>query len=82
MIKSPSKIELTEREKEILLWAVESKTDEEIAMILNISFNTVRFHWKKIFNKLNSYGRVYALTKAIRLGLINPVLIGTPYQKW
>ncbi|MCD8498109.1 MAG: LuxR family transcriptional regulator [Alphaproteobacteria bacterium] len=81
MISPDHQISLTVREKEILCWAVESKTDEEIAAILNISFSTVRFHWNKIFKKLDAYGRVYAMTKAIRLGLIDPVLIGTPLSK-
>src|ERR1035437_8477479 len=31
--------------------------------------------------KLEAYGRMYAVTKAIRLQLINPALVGSPYQK-
>ena len=40
------------REEEILLWASEGKSDEDIADILTINVNTVRFHWKNIFEKL------------------------------
>ena len=82
LLSQPSKVHLTEREKEVLCWASEGKTDEEIATILNLSLNTVRFHWKKIFKKLEANGRIYAITKAIRLHLITPAMITTPYQNW
>lgn len=79
----PHQVELTTRQKEILSWAAEGKTDEDIAAILSISINTVRFHWKGVFKKLESNGRLYATSKALRLGLINPVMVKlpTPYQK-
>lgn len=81
LLSNPFKVELTAREKEILSWASEGKRDEEIADILNLSLNTVRFHWKKIFRKLDANGRIYAITKAIRLQLITPSLVSTPYLK-
>ncbi|PWI34767.1 hypothetical protein DI392_00335 [Vibrio albus] len=71
---------VTEREKDILYWGAEGKTDPEIALILGISVNTVRFHWKSIFTKLNARGRSYAITKSIRLGIIVPELVRSPYQ--
>ncbi|GAA0685248.1 LuxR family transcriptional regulator [Marinobacterium maritimum] len=73
---------LTAREHDVLLWAAEGKTDQEIAIILGITFHTVRFHWRQIFRKLNVNGRSYAITKAIRLGLVTPEIVRTPYQKW
>jgi DNA-binding CsgD family transcriptional regulator len=81
MLSKPLKVELTVREREILCWASEGKTDDEMAAILNISLNTIRFHWKKIFKKLEAYGRMYAVMKATRLQLITPALVGSPYQK-
>jgi len=81
MLAKPRQVEITKRQSEILCWAAEGKTDEEIAMILNISQNTVRFHWKQIFGKLGANGRIYAITKAIRLQLINPHFVFAPYQK-
>lgn len=63
---------ITDREREVLSWAAEGKTDDEISMILDISANTVRFHWKNIFKKLDANGRIYAVAKAIRLQLIMP----------
>ena len=80
-IRKPHNIKLSEREKEILLWAAEGKADIDISDILNISENTVRFHWKNIFKKLDAYGRVFAVTKAIRLQIISPQLIKATYQK-
>lgn len=80
MIEEPVRVTLTEREKEILCWAAEGKIDEDIATLLNISTNTVRYHWKNIFIKLEANGKIYAITKAIRLELIFPNVI--TYQKW
>jgi DNA-binding CsgD family transcriptional regulator len=63
---------LTPREKEILLWAAEGKSDPVIADIVGISYPTVRFHMSNIFRKLNAYERTLAVAKAIRQGLILP----------
>lgn len=81
ILRKPHNIKLSDRETEILTWASEGKTDIDISDILNISENTVRFHWKNIFKKLNAYGRVFAVTKAIRLQIISPQLIKATYQK-
>lgn len=75
----PVNIKLTNREREILLWAAEGKTDDVISSICRISINTVRFHWKNIFKKLNVCNRIYAVTKAIRMELIIPEVIKAPY---
>jgi DNA-binding CsgD family transcriptional regulator len=73
---------VTVREHDVLLWAAEGKTDQEIAIILGITFHTVRFHWRQIFRKLDVAGRCYAITKAIRLGLVTPEIVRVPYQYW
>lgn len=78
--KKPEGPKLTAREREILLWASENKSDSEIGSILNVATPTVRFHWKNIFDKLGAYGRWLAIIKAIRLQLITPHLIRPPYQ--
>ena len=65
-------IHLTVREKEILLWAAEGKSDPIIAEIIGISHSTVRFHLNNIFKKLNANERTFAVVKAIRHGLILP----------
>lgn len=79
MLSEPYKVNLTGREHEVLSWAAEGKTDEEISMLLCISSHTVRFHWKNIFKKLQANGRIYAVTKAIRLQLIVPHTIRSSY---
>jgi DNA-binding CsgD family transcriptional regulator len=65
-------VHLTDREKEVLLWTAEGKSDPIIADILGISYSAVRFHMNKIFKKLNTNERTQAVVKAIRKGLIVP----------
>ncbi len=80
LLRSPLPSMITAKEKDVLSWAAEGKTDEEIAKILNLSVHTVRWHWKKLFVKLEANGRLYCITKAIMLGLIAPNRISaTPY---
>jgi DNA-binding CsgD family transcriptional regulator len=69
-------IRLTAREKEILLWAAEGKSDAVIAEIIGISHATIRFHMNNIFKKLNANERTLATVKAIRHGLILPSYVG------
>ncbi len=75
LISRNETITLTTKEAEILSWAIEGKVDDEIADIMNISFNTVRFHWKNIFQKLGTFNKVHAVSKALRLKLISPGVI-------
>ena len=63
---------LTTREKDVLCWACEGKTDSEIAFLLHITPRTVRFHWGNIHEKLTTFSKVHAVSKALRLGLIEP----------
>ena len=65
-------VHLTEREKEILLWAAAGKSDSAIAEILEVSRSAIRFHMNNIFKKLDANERTLATVKAIRLGLILP----------
>lgn len=74
-LKMNAHIELSVREREILTWAAEGKTDAEISMIVNISIPTVRYHWKNIFEKLNVCRRSYAVAIALQLNLIAPCKI-------
>lgn len=65
-------IQLTEREKDCLLWTAEGKTAQEIATILTISEATVVFHLKNAVKKLHVTNRSQAVAKAVLLGLILP----------
>ena len=71
-----AQIKLTNREREVLLWASEGKSDAVIANILGISYSTVRFHLNNVYLKLETNERIFAVTKAIRLGLIMPNHVG------
>ena len=66
------KAELTEREKECLLWAAEGKTSWETAQILQISERTVIFHLQNAARKLKVVNRQHAIARAVVLGLITP----------
>ncbi len=64
-------VSLTSREKEILLWVKEGKSTWEISSILGISRDTVKFHMKNIFRKLNTTSRSQAIVAACGSGLID-----------
>ena len=66
------KINLTEREKECLLWAAEGKTGWEIATIVSISERTVTFHLQNAAQKMGVVNRQQAISRALSMGLIEP----------
>jgi DNA-binding CsgD family transcriptional regulator len=67
-----SDIELTDREKDILLWSSRGKSNSVIGDILGVTAHGVKFHMANIMKKLRVDSRVSATVKAIRYGLINP----------
>jgi DNA-binding CsgD family transcriptional regulator len=68
-------IYLTPREREVLSFSAEGKSISAIAAILSIAYDTVNFHLKNIYAKLDVSTRQTAVVKAIRLGLITPNLV-------
>lgn len=62
---------LTERERECLQLVAHGKSSSEIGHLLHISENTVNFHIKKAFRKLEANNRIAAVVNAIRFGLIS-----------
>lgn len=68
-LPDPQLIQLTPREREVLYWIVEGKTNREIGIILSISWRTVRLHCERIFRKLNVETRTTAAVRALELGL-------------
>ena len=56
---------LSGREVQVLNWVRNGKTNQEIAMILDISPLTVKNHMQKILRKLNVSNRAQAVAKAI-----------------
>jgi LuxR family transcriptional regulator, quorum-sensing system regulator SolR len=61
--------ELTNKEREVLLWMAEGKTAWEIGRILAISERTVKFHLHNIYAKFDVANRAQAITVARRLKL-------------
>lgn len=60
----------TEMEKDILRLLEQGKTYDEIAEVFFISVNTVRYHIKKIYPKLDVSSASQAVFKAKKIGLI------------
>lgn len=63
---------LTQKQKDVLCWIAKDKTYSEIASIMNISENTVLYHTKEIFKRLNVNSQMSAVLKAIKFGVITP----------
>lgn len=59
-------------ERDILKWAGEGKTNDEIGQIIGKTRWTVKFHLKKIMKKLDVVSRTQAVSKAIGQGLLPP----------
>lgn len=62
---------LTDRESEVLRWTGDGKTTSEIAQILSISENTIKFHVKNATMKLGASNKTAAVLKAAILGLLH-----------
>lgn len=62
-IKKEEVINLTKREKEILSFLLAGKTNKEVALILDISLNTVNNHVANIYDKSGVKNRVELVNK-------------------
>lgn len=63
---------LSGREREVLHWMREGKTNPEIALILGLSFKTVKNQVQSILVKLRVSNRAQAVARAIAAGLLAP----------
>lgn len=61
---------LSGREREVLNWAKNGKTDWEISVILNISERTARAHMQSAARKLHAVNRTSTIVHALRRGEI------------
>jgi LuxR family transcriptional regulator, quorum-sensing system regulator CviR len=68
--KAAGRAPLSERETEVLSWAMAGKTNWEISIILNISERTVKFHIQNVMGKLQASSRAHAVAIALGEGLI------------
>lgn len=64
-------IPLSSREKEVLRWAADGKTNSEISEIMTISVATVKFHTHNAAVKLGAANRTATVTRAALMGLLN-----------
>lgn len=63
---------LTSKEKEILGLIANNMTNKQIAVVLDISAGTVKWHVKNIFAKLDAGTRAHAVKRAHLLGILGP----------
>jgi DNA-binding NarL/FixJ family response regulator len=61
---------LTAREIEVLGLLAEGRSNREIALALDISVHTAKFHVDRILLKLEASSRTDAVVRAVRLGLL------------
>jgi DNA-binding CsgD family transcriptional regulator len=64
-------IELTPRERDVLLLMAEGASNKAIARRLGISVHTAKFHVGSLLDKLDATGRTDAVAHAARRGVIN-----------
>ena len=62
---------LTEREMEVLRWAVKGMSNKEIADALCLSVRTIQAHLQNIFNKLGVGSRSEAIVYALKKGWLS-----------
>lgn len=63
-------LRLTEREQQTLQLIAEGHSNKGIARTLGISVETVKWHLKQLYEKLAVSGRIQAVNRARRLGLL------------
>ena len=56
------------RESEVLVWLTEGKTNAEMARLMGVSLQTVKFHLMSIFDKIGTGNRLAATLYALDLG--------------
>jgi DNA-binding NarL/FixJ family response regulator len=61
------------RERQVLEYIANGRSNKEIGQILYISENTVKSHVKSILTRLDAMGRTEAIAVEIKRGLIKPV---------
>ena len=56
---------LTTREREVLLWLIEGKSNNEIGELISISERTVKFYVRNLMKKLNAQNRCQLVANAL-----------------
>ncbi|NIP61108.1 MAG: response regulator [Gemmatimonadetes bacterium] len=68
--RSPSRLDLTPREQEVLRCLVRGMSYKRVARELDISLDTVRSHVRSVYSKLQVHSVSQAVSRAIREGLV------------
>ncbi|HSI35616.1 MAG: response regulator [Phycisphaerae bacterium] len=71
LAKRAGRVELSDREKQVLDALVKGRSNKEIAFALGISENTVKVHTTRVFEKLGVADRLEAVTAAIQRGIVH-----------
>ncbi len=71
---------LSDRQIEVLSWAAEGKTDQEIAQILGLSDHTIDKYMRQIKETLGAVNRTAAIVSAMRCGLIPTAMMSDRYE--
>ncbi len=61
---------LTHRERECLQIIAKGLSNQEAALVMQLSLATIRTHLEHIYQKLDASNRVEAVTEGLRQGLI------------
>src|SRR5260221_575832 len=72
LAESMARPELSGREREVLRYIANGRSNKEIGQVLYISENTVKAHVKSILTKLDAMGRTEAIAIALERGLVRP----------
>jgi LuxR family maltose regulon positive regulatory protein len=67
---SPSAI-LTPKERDILRLMADNLTNKQIGLAMDVSYQTIKWHLKNLFVKLNADTRRHALDQARMFGLLD-----------
>jgi DNA-binding NarL/FixJ family response regulator len=65
------RVDLTERELQVLRGMADGKSNAEIGRELFVSEDTVKTHARRLFRKLGARDRAHAVAAAFRAGLVN-----------
>lgn len=68
--ESAQRWQLTDRERQVLYWVREGKSNVQIAELLEISALTVKNHMQKILRKMGATNRAQAVSMAINANLL------------
>jgi DNA-binding NarL/FixJ family response regulator len=70
--KEQAEESLSDREMDVLRLLVEGQTNKEIALNLGVTDNTIKYHLRRILERLQLQNRAQVVAYAVRRGLVRP----------